>query len=315
MLTFVRLAWMSSESNLLLSLLGFAACDRVKLSGENCLKPTVLYVVSRPHSGSTLLGLLMNAHSRVLSVGELKKLLHHQTCTCHGVRPEDCPFWSQVATSVRDSVGLALHELDLRDCDNEEKFVRDNQALYSAIALVSGYSFIVDSSKNLLRLKGLIRAVSRGAQFDLIPIYLRRGPFGTLNSARRKKEALRVPIYDYNKYFFQSRACLNGIHHSLVYYENLAQNPRRELSRVMRDVGLPFEESQLSWRNSMIRDIGGNRMRRETSDVIRLDQSWRRELSLHLKIKIFIQTLPVRMRSRRLFEWLKPWIKPAKVLS
>ena len=279
------------------------------------LRPTVLYIISRPHSGSTLLALLMNAHSQVISVGELKKLLQRQTCTCHGVRPEDCPFWSQVAASVHESVGLPLHELALRDCNDEEKFVRDNQALYAALAQVGGHSFIVDSSKNLLRLKGLMRAVSLGAQFDLIPIYLRRGPFGTLNSARRKREDLCVPIYDYNKYFFQSRRCLDGTHHSLVYYERLARNPRRELSRVMHEIGLSFEESQLTWRNAIIRDIGGNRMRRESSELIRLDQSWRRELSLRLKIKIFIQTLPVRLRSRRLFKFFESWIKPVKVAS
>ena len=55
----------------------------------------------------------------------------------------------------------------------------------------------------------------------------------------------------------------------------------------MHEIGLSFEESQLTWRNAIIRDIGGNRMRRESSELIRLDQSWRRELSLRLKIKNF----------------------------
>ena len=291
------------------------ACCIMQLMDALHLKPTVIYIASRPHSGSTLLALLINAHSQVISVGELKKLLHHQTCTCHGFKPEDCPFWSQVAASVRESTGLHLHELSLRDCHDEEKFIRDNQALYSALALVSGCQYIVDSSKNLLRLKGLVRAVSCGAQFDLFPVYLRRGPFGTLNSARRKKEDLRDPIYNYNKYFFQSRRCLRDIRHSLIYYENLAQNPRREMTRVMQDVGLRFEESQLNWRNSVIRDVGGNRMRRESSDVIHLDRSWRRELSLKLKARIFIQTLPVRLRSFRLYKLFRPWLKPEKVAT
>ena len=251
----------------------------------------------------------------MVSVGELKKLLHHQTCTCHGLKPGDCPFWSKVDASVHDSIGLRLHELALRDCNDEQKFTRDNQALYSALASVSGCSFIVDSSKNSLRLRGLVRAVSCGANFDLVPVCLRRGPFGTLNSARRKNEDLRDPIFNYNKYFFNLRRCLSGTRHSLVYYERLVRNPRREMSRVMQDIGLCFEESQLNWRNSVIRDVGGNRMRRESSDVIHLDRSWRRELSLQLKIRIFIQTLPVRLRSYRLFKLFRAWLKPAKVAS
>jgi len=279
------------------------------------LKPTVIYIASRPHSGSTLLALLMNAHSQVVSVGELKKLLQHQTCTCHGLKPGDCPFWSKVAASVHESIGLDLHELALRDCNDERKFIRDNQALYSALVSVSGCSFIVDSSKNLLRLKGLLRAVSCGANFDLVPVWLHRGPFGTLNSARRKSKDLCDPIFNYNKYFFNLRRSLIGTRHSLVYYERLARNPRQEMSRVMQDVGLCFEESQLSWRSSVIRDVGGNRMRRESSDAIHLDRSWRRELSLRLKIRIFIQTLPVRLRSYKLFKVFRPWLKPAKVAS
>jgi hypothetical protein len=254
----------------------------------------------------------MNAHSQVISMGELKQLLRHEPCTCHGLPPEDCPFWSQVASSVYASVGLPLHELDLIYGDDEEKFLRDNQALYAALALVSGCSIIVDSSKSLRSLKRLRKAIVDGAQFDLIPINLRHGPFGTLNSARRKENDLRAPIYSYCKSFFESRKMLENVHHLQVHYERLARNPRRELSRVMREMGLLFEESQLHWRNAVIRDVGGNRMRQDSSDVIRLDQSWHRELSLWLKLRILIQTLPVRFRSRLLFRLWRPWLKPVK---
>ena len=282
------------------------------MSSVNRLKLIIAYVASRPHSGSTLLALLMNAHSQVISVGELKQLLRHQACTCHGLQPEDCPFWSQVAASVYEFVGLSLDELTLIDGGDDEKFLRDNQALFSALALVSGCSIIVDSSKSLHRLKRLRRAVCDGAQFDLIPINLRRGPFGTLNSARRKENDLRAPIYSYCKSFFESRKMLKNVRHVQIYYEHLARNPRRELSRVMREIGLLFEESQLHWRNAVIRDVGGSRMRQGSSEVIRLDQSWRRELNLRLKLRILIQTLPVRLRSRLLFRLWRPWLKPLK---
>lgn len=282
------------------------------ISSVNRLKPIIAYIASRPHSGSTLLALLMNAHHQVISVGELKQLLRHQPCTCHGLPPKDCPFWSQVAASVYESVGLHLHELTLIDGDDDEKFLRDNQALFSALALVSGCSIIVDSSKSLHRLKRLRKAIGDGAQFDLIPINLRRGPFGTLNSSRRKGKDLRGPIYSYCKSFFESRRMLKNVHHVQVCYEHLARNPRRELSRVMQELGLVFEESQLHWRNAVIRDVGGNRMRQGSSDVIRLDEAWRRELDWQLKFRILIQTLPVRLRSRLLFKLWRPWLNPVK---
>ena len=282
------------------------------IGGVNRLKPVIVYIASRPHSGSTLLALLMNAHSQVISVGELKQLLRHQPCTCHGLPPEECPFWSQVAASVYESVGLALDELTLIDGGDDERFLRDNQALFSALALVSGCSIIVDSSKSLHRLKRLRKAIGDGAQFDLIPIHLHRGPFGTLNSARRKERDLRAPIYKYCESFFETRHYLQAIPHVRVGYEDLARNPARALSRVMQDIGLCFEQSQLHWRNAVIRDVGGNRMRQGSSDVIRLDQSWRRELTLSLKLRILIQTLPVRLRSRLLFRLWRRWLKPVK---
>lgn len=252
----------------------------------------------------------MNAHSQVISAGELKQLLRHQACTCHGLRPEDCPFWSEVAASVYESVGLRLDELTLMDGGNDKAFLRDNQALYAALALVSGCSVIVDSSKSLDRLKRLRSAVGDGAQFNLIPISLHRGPFGTLNSARRKERDLRAAIYKYCKSFFESRSYLKAIRHVQVNYEDLARHPRQELSRVMQEIGLGFEESQLHWRNAVVRDVGGNRMREGSSDVIRLDQSWRRELTLRLKLRIWIQTLSVRLRSPFLFKLMHRWLKP-----
>ena len=280
------------------------------MHGANRLKPTIAYIASRPHSGSTILALLMNAHRQVISVGELKQLLRRQPCTCHGLPPEDCPFWSQVAASVYESVGLPLHALALLDEGDDQQFLRHKQALYSALAAVSGCSINVDSSKSLHRLKRLRKAIADGAQFDLIPIALLRGPFGTLNSARRKEKDLRAPIYSYCKSFFESRQQLKQVRHIQVYYEHLARHPRRELSRVMGEMGLAFEESQLQWREAVIRDVGGNRMRQGTSDVIRLDQSWRRELTWRLKLRILIQTLPVRLRSRLLFKLWRPWLRP-----
>jgi hypothetical protein len=80
----------------------------------------------------------------------------------------------------------------------------------------------------------------------------------------------------------------------------------------MGEMGLVFEESQLHWRNALIRDVGGNRMRQGSSDLIRLDESWRRELNWRLKLRILIQTLPVRLRSRLLFRLWRRWLKPVK---
>ena len=51
-------------------------------------------------------------------------------------------------------------------------------------------------------------------------------------------------------------------------------------------------------------------MRFGRSDQIRLDQSWRQQLTWSQKLGVLIWTLPVRLRSAWLFRRLRLWIKP-----
>ena len=60
------------------------------------IKPRVLYITSRGHSGSTLLSLLVSGHSQVVSAGELKMLSNpdpqRRLCSCHRQVPSQCPL-------------------------------------------------------------------------------------------------------------------------------------------------------------------------------------------------------------------------------
>ena len=115
---------------------------------DESVRPTVVYITSRGHSGSTLLSLILGGHSRVVSGGELKMLINAKAesklCSCHFVTPAQCPFWSQVQRHVIDSVGVPFDELALMENGDDETFSRHNQALFTAISDVSGCSIIVD---------------------------------------------------------------------------------------------------------------------------------------------------------------------------
>ena len=56
-----------------------------------------VFVLGLPHSGTTLFGRMLNAHSRVVCVGEMARagdaLMKERPCSC-GVLLPDCPFWS-----------------------------------------------------------------------------------------------------------------------------------------------------------------------------------------------------------------------------
>ena len=277
-------------------------------------KVRVLYITSRGHSGSTLLSLLVSGHSQVVSAGELKMLSNpdpqRRLCSCHRQVPSECPFWGAVEQRVKDRVGCSLDQLLLMDGGDDDMFLRHNEALFLSIAEESGSALIVDSSKALPRLSRLLTVEAQGADFVLHPVHLHRGPFGTANSARKRGETLRQAVYNYTRLFFLTRERLRGVRALRVYYERLAVAPRAEMARVMGWLNLPLEEGQFQWRDGVRRDIHGNDMRFGSSDQIRLDQSWRQQLTWSQKLGVLIWTLPVRLRSAWLFRLLRRWIEP-----
>lgn len=265
---------------------------------------TVVYITSRGHSGSTLLSLLLGGHPKIVSGGELKMLINpnadRKLCSCHFVAPGQCPFWSQVQRHIMASVGVPLDELVLMEEGDDETFFRHNQALFMAIAEVSGCSVIVDSSKSLMRLSRLLQATSDGCCFNVYPIHLHRGPLGFVNSCRKKGQTLLSAAERHSREFFRTREFLGDKPHLFVSYEKLAGQTRTSLRHVMNWIGLPFEESQLHWRLGIRRDIGGNRMRMGRSAVVKVDQSWKRDLGPLQILKLTLLTLPIRLR----WKWL-----------
>ena len=112
------------------------------LQSQQTIKPRVLYITSRGHSGSTLLSLLVSGHSQVVSAGELKMLSNpdpqRRLCSCHRLVPSQCPFWGAVEQRVKEQVGCSLDQLLLVDGGDDTTFMRHNEALFTAIAQVSG---------------------------------------------------------------------------------------------------------------------------------------------------------------------------------
>ncbi|MEW6443888.1 MAG: sulfotransferase [bacterium] len=70
-----------------------------------------VYICSARYSGSTLLDLLIGAHSRAASLGEIshlpKNLALNTPCTC-GAGVRACPLWTQVARRLSSSLGRDL---------------------------------------------------------------------------------------------------------------------------------------------------------------------------------------------------------------
>lgn len=253
----------------------------------------VVYVVSRGHSGSTLLDLLVSTHSQVISTGEAKMLYHHpnKRCTCGAASWEACPFWSAVDRRLQADSGSGLADIPL-DSDDLSDFARANRAFFSAVHAVSGKRMLLDSSKSITRLEKLLVS-----GLDVRSIHLLRDPRGVVYSNVKKGRKVMRYCRSYVREHLHAAYVLRGHPHIEVTYEELAREPRRELERIVRFLGLEPEPERFDeWRKLVRHNYGGNKMRFGESDEIRLDESWRSGLRANQKLWIRASTFPARFR-------------------
>ena len=256
----------------------------------------IVFIASLSHSGSTLLDLMLNAHPKVTSVGELKQLsrfarfqkrrVRHR-CTCNADSLWECPFWSRVNAFAEQASGQTIGELNVEDYDDVESFKRDNVVLFEAIAAASGKEYIVDSSKSRSRLKLLME----NPALDVFPVFLLRDPKGQVCSALNKsKTNMRNLILDYVSTNRGIYSIVKGRPHIIVRYERLVCSPERTLRMLMEAIGLAFDPVQLNWAVQERHNVGGNGMRRGTTSKLKLDDRWRQDLSLTEKFVIDLAT-------------------------
>jgi hypothetical protein len=273
--------------------------------------PTIVYVLSRGHSGSTLLNLLVGSHSEVAGVGELKVLSPTQQsarerfrvkpCTC-GVAPmRDCAFWREVDERVERRTGLRLHELDVLSRD-PATFREHNLALFGAVSAASGRRFVVDSSKSAVRLAALRAA----GVFDVRAVHLVRSPLGVVYSNVKKGRNWLSHTFSYSRGLARERITLAGTEYYPIRYESLAREPRRTIADLMSWLGLAFEEEQMNWTAREHHHVAGNHMRFAKGTEIRLDEAWKRGLTPVQKAAILSIAAPVRLLTPGLVRAVKP---------
>ncbi len=154
-----------------------------------------------------------------------------------------------------------------------------NLLLFDVVRQVLGTDMVVDSSKSYLKAVGLYR--KRPAKVRLI--LLTRDGRGVLYSAIKRNYSRRASVRGWKNYYARSsplftRNVARG-HILHVRYEDLAVNPRKELSRICKFLGLQFEESMLDYSSHTHHITNGNDMRFTQTPTITLDASWQRKLS------------------------------------
>jgi hypothetical protein len=263
----------------------------------------VIYIAGTAHSGSTLLDLMLNAHPKIVSVGEVLKLNRqlgylnpekrtYVECSCGAPSLWECPFWSAVNAETLQAEGKSLADLDVLDERNRDSHHAPNLVMFRAIAKVSGNDFIVDSSKLPRRLAYLMQF----EELEIYPIHLVRDPKGQIASVMRKHGGFLKNIVRYEWVHEQIRRKLKSIPHTVVRYEDLVRDPEHTLRSVLAPLGLDFDPGQLAWAEHAKHIVAGNRMRWEANSQLVLDETWRGRLNAMQQRVIDLGTL----RSRRL---------------
>lgn len=268
--------------------------------------PSLIYIAGAKFSGSTLLDLMLDQHSRLESAGEVISLdrwiENRWLCSC-SVPIQECDYWRRIVGSDRIVSGEPiLGQLTLArrrwlrffppSRRSARQYGERNRLLLEAIQTATNRDIVVDSSKSLPRLKLLYRS----GLINLGVIHLVRDGRGQFYSQIRKRpppadRSRRLPRRSklrmllnwwlINHLIRRAIHRMRGVPSITVRYEDLARQPEQELRRICERFGLEFESAMSRPSTVDIHNISGNQWRFERKEQvpIRVDEKWRRKLT------------------------------------
>jgi hypothetical protein len=277
-----------------------------------------VYIASPSFSGSTLLAMLVGGHPSIATIGELKggqEDLNSYACSC-GALFAKCSFWARLIAGLaergfiydlsdrqtmpafrmpgspivdrlmRRAYGSPAFELLRslflrgwpRSSRRLEYLRRYNETFIDLVLNFHGASIFLDSSKDPVRIRYLAGIPS----LQLSVVHLVRDGRGVVNSARKN---LGMPAREAS---IEWRATHLEIEHVTerfcggrvlpVRYEDLCTNPDGVLATVLAFMGATGSITAVEAVQREMHVLG-NRMRLKGVLPIRLDESWKHEMS------------------------------------
>ena len=251
------------------------------------LKPKIIFILSSNYSGSHLLTHLISSHSRACSVGELKNLnkFLNRPSETHSV-------FHDYATNPLFKM---LHTLPEKEWHVHllEKIRVENDSIIC----------LVDNSKKI----GWAEKFINNPELEAICIHLIRDPralarrwdktFTDENAHRQRvKLALKQPLYglktvfksNYDvyayKWLIQNTRITNFLaktnqQKNVISYSDLVSDTSAVLEKIMKQVGLNFEEGQLNYgRSKHIGTIKKDYVEQTKNSTIEEDLRWKEDL-------------------------------------
>jgi len=267
--------------------------------------PKILYIAGYGRSGSTVLDVLLGAHKRVVSVGELVYLgqewqHEERTCAC-GATYEQCSFWADAVKDKDEAEELmrlsrsvehrrALPRLLSGTLSGQLRgSYRDRmRRLFGYIAERGEADWVVDSSKTARHATGRFWALHHLAGLDVRVLHLVRDGRDVLQSVAEKGTNWAVEGYRKEKFLRAERTLIgwnlaNGMTWGLggaldenrylrVHFESLLDSPESVLEKVgafiEQDLSSVIDRVSSDKSFPVGHNVGGNRIRHK--EAIRL---------------------------------------------
>jgi hypothetical protein len=228
-----------------------------------------------PYSGSTLLGRLLNSHSRIACAGELgllgQAIANRRPCSC-GRLVTDCPFWQRLLPVLPGRTYREYHPAD-----------------YERVRAALDADALVDLSKALCwRMVRWPWSPWRSASTGFL--YLVRDSRAVIASELRRNQPLAEAMEKHFKWAarFERLAVSHPERTLVVHYENLCAKPELELRRICRWIGLGYEAGMRRPREHEhhFAHSSTSSYARSWSDEVKLDQRWRDELGPAVRVQV-----------------------------
>lgn len=299
--------------------------DRRAADGAPTGPSRVVYIVGSGRSGSTLLERLLGAVPGYVNVGELLDVFRRvvagdELCGCKATFSQ-CPFWTGVGrrafggwttelvdetARLQQSVARQRHlpRLVVQAVADDsfraalKRYGQIYARIYAAVLAESGAEVVVDASKGPAQAV----AVSRNPDVDLQLVHLVRDvrgvafswskagvarPQGGVPGATMARHPPQLTAARWSGLQTEIEIARRSVSGSVVLrYEDLVTAPKRQLARVLTELGLPGVQGGLSHVAGRTihfepsHGLSGNPSRFTTgSQQLRLDEQWRRDMS------------------------------------
>jgi hypothetical protein len=275
---------------------------------------SVVYLAGYGHSGSTLMNMVLNGHSKILGAGGVagyrsrdirkrnsSKAKTEKLCSC-GAEVSQCLFWRQIFQGMEKETahGLSLYQSKIDFILGRQRFIHFDkkrvdiehylsvmEKIYSRLLKISGKNIVVDSSREPYR----IYLLAKSEKIDLTILHLVRDVRGCVASMKKKEPFLIRPTVSWvlrNLEVELIKFRHPEVKHVFVRYEDFVNSPQAVLKSLLKQIGLDFEPDMLRFRSHEVHDYSGNQHKqdRDLPEKIISNQDWKSRLSLMQKALI-----------------------------